>query len=188
MKIPVKYLIFGAILVFVAPWIPDYLAYEIKFSGINNLYLHSLTTVGKSTWFTIYLAVIFFLFFIVTITSLTILNGVIIKALNKEIKRRAENNQLNATKKLNLTRIIIVVNGYNILIRIFHLAVLILFRINILHGIYYSPITNMLRQFDYTLIAISYCFPIFTYAYFDKSIRSQIKLHFEQYKYNINKF
>jgi len=176
-RISVKHLTLGLIIFCIIFNSSDYFAYQIKYSGQANMYLLTLTDFGKSSLFSIYVAILVFIIFLSMSISLIILNGIIINALNRNIERRTEEGKTPQSKKLNLTRIIIYVNVYYISIRFIHLVALILSRIDTLSGIE-SPITNIFRQVDYLLLASSYCMGIFVYAYFDKAIRKKIQEHF----------
>ncbi len=172
-----KHLTLGLILFCVIFNSSDYFAYQIKYSGQADIYLLTLTDFGKSSLFSIYVAILVFIIFVFISITLIILNGIIINALTRSIERRAEEGKQAQSKKLNLTRIIIYVNVYYISIRFIHLVALILFRIDSLNGIE-SHTTNIFRQIIYLLLASSYCVGIFVYAYFDKAIRKKIKAHF----------
>ena len=59
-KIHIKFIYFLCLIIFAILRIPDYLALEIKFSIIDNLYYLSKTTVSKAVWYTWYQVVINF--------------------------------------------------------------------------------------------------------------------------------
>ena len=180
-RIRVKYLTIGILLFFIALAIPDYFAIEIKYSGQPETYLISLTDIGTSKWYSIYIVIVLVSGFLTLSVVLIVLNAIVIKALHVEIKRRRQivaDGQIVVYKKINLTKIIICVNTYFILVRGIHLAMLIIYRIDYLNGIFYSPINNLLREFNYLFLTISYCVSIFVYAYFDKAFRTKIKEHF----------
>jgi len=173
-NIKVKYIIIGGISIFAVLFIPDYLAISIQYSGIGEIYLFTLTEVGKSRWYAYYYIVYIGTLYILVLGSLTVLNVLILRALNriKIINGRQKN-------VYSITRMIIFTNTYFILVRVLHIISLAIFQIEKTKGILYTPQTNLLRQFAYFILIASYGFNIYVYAYFDKSVRKKIKEHFK---------
>ncbi len=176
-KIPVKFIIIGGSLFFAILFIPDYMAIEIKYSGSGDIYLFSLTAVGQSKWYPYYYVAYYGIFYIFVIGSLTSLNILTVRALHLLILRRGRQKGV-----YGITRMIIFTNTYYILVRILHVISLGIFQIEKNYGIYYSPSTNLLREFAYLILIFSYVANIFVYVYFDKDIRNKIKEHFETNK------
>jgi len=175
-RIPVKYSTIGCTLFFLILNFPDFFAYQIKYSGEANVYLLTLTDLGKSSWFSIYYSIVVFIMFIF-MSVLIVLNGTIIHALNIEIRKRRRDppSEHEAVSQEPISiKITVCINVYYILVRFIHLIALIVFRIDSMNGIIYSPNTNLLRKFDYLLTASSFCLRIFVYAYFNKAIRRKI--------------
>jgi hypothetical protein len=174
-RISVKYLFIGITVFLIGIYIPDLLAVQFTYSGEGDTYVFSFTKLGQTEWYQIYYVIVVFGMYVAILPALVIFNVLIIKGMNLNQYTTGENV---VSKKRQLTRMIIVTNTYEILVRILLVASLILFKLDILHGIYYSPITNFLREIAYLLYGLSVTIKIFVYAYYDSNIRQKIKEHF----------
>jgi hypothetical protein len=183
-KLPVAFLVMSCVLFYTAISIPVLLSDEIIYSGNSNLYLITPSKIGQSSWFLIYVTSVFFASFLVMAVGLFILNFKLVRAIYLEIskRRKAANGHAYASKNLILTRIIIFINTYFILIRLNHLVSFIVFRLEVMKGINYSVGSNLFKEIAFLLLGLNNCMSIFVYAYFDKAIRNRISRHFETHQ------
>ena len=154
---------------------------QIRYSGTGGIYLFSYTDLGRTKWYSIYYITYMLVIYIIVCSVLIILNILIIRDLQKNVANRSEPGvQRSVSKNLRITRIIILTSSYYILIRIFHLVSLAIFKVDTISGVFYSPSTNLIREFAYLFLVVSYAGNIFVYAYFDKNIKDKTKKYFSK--------
>ena len=171
---------FLCLIIFAILRIPDYLALEIKFSIIDNLYYLSKTTVSKAVWYTWYQVVINFFYYLICIIVVCVFNVLNIIQYQKTMEKKlkfGQNSRKIKKSEASFTRMI-VISTFLTNAAIFNLLIsFIIYQIYYYFKMYYSSFSNLYFNISYELILLAYIGDIFLYINLDKNLKKIIRVY-----------
>ena len=178
-----KYLYFITLLIPALLRFPDYLAYRIEYSDLENAFYIALTPIGKEKWYIFYRIALNVAFYGLSLTIFTIITIVNItdykdwahrkkKIISKKSdKKKIKKSEAAFTRMVTFTSIIgAVAICYNLITFII---------VEMIKGIKLNLVANLNQTISYEIIFFAWFFDIYLYFSIDKNLRNFLSTIFK---------
>ena len=177
-KISIKNFYFVTLLIFTILRIPDYLAYEIRYSTKQNNYYIAKTSIGNSRWCLFYNIILDLGFYGICITfgsTINILNIIAYRNFVYHKNKMLKNQKRVKKAEVVFTRMVIMSTIFEITALFFNLLSFFIIEIYLLNQITYSPFANLNQTISYEVLFITFIVDILLYLYMDRNLNRSFK-------------